>query len=95
MIPADSFEHPSLSYIDLDLGQCPTGKPPPKRPAEKETIYKTVDFDATEAFNRTKQVVESERFAAQAAAAAAAQAAAAAAAAATAANTTLDASFCN
>jgi len=61
MIPADSFEHPSLSYIDLDLGGSPSSKPPPKskKVPEKETIYKTVDFEKTEAFNRTKQVVES------------------------------------
>lgn len=85
MIPADSFEHPSLSYIDLDLGRLGGGetKPPPKKRPEKETIYKEVDFEKTEAFNRTKQVVESERFAAAAAAAAAA------------AGTPLDASFCN
>ena len=57
-IPADSFEHPSLSYINLDLSQCPIGKPPPKSPAEKNTIYKGVDFEKTEAFNRTEQVGE-------------------------------------
>ena len=81
MIPADSFEHPSLSYIDLDLKRLGGGdaKPPPKKNPEKETIYKEVDFEKTEAFNRTKQVVESERAKAAAAGAAAA----------------LDASFCN
>ena len=63
IIPADSFEHPSFSYIDLDLSNGASSKPPPKKPVdEKETIYKTVDFEKTDAFNRTKQVVESERY---------------------------------
>lgn len=81
MIPAESFEHPSISYIDLDLppenadggvvgagpGQgvvsChPKGPLPLKiNGTQSTTIYRTVDFVKTNAFNRTKQKIESER----------------------------------
>ena len=72
MIPANNYEHSSISYIDLDL-------PPPKsetlssssedrgldfrsRPeADAEdpgTAYKKIDFVKTQAFNTTRQTVE-------------------------------------
>ena len=67
MIPADSFEHPSVSYIDLDLPRTdesdnlsvPT-KPAPV-PDHSSTIYKTIDIEKTDAFNRTKRDREKQR----------------------------------
>ncbi|XP_037087610.1 GRB2-associated-binding protein 2-like [Pollicipes pollicipes] len=57
-----------VQYLDLDLGETgETGSPrsPAKTPLGREastgTVYKTVDFVKTEAFNKTRQSVELER----------------------------------
>ena len=72
MIPAKEYEHPSLAYIDLDLPKDddvfnpPTGSS--SRAAaikaqqdESSTIYKTVDFEMTKAFNQIRKDVEEEK----------------------------------
>ena len=68
MIPAKSYEQPSLAYIDLDLPPkdddvFPTPAPVSKVPQSNEssTIYKTVDFEMTKAFNQTRKDVEEKR----------------------------------
>ena len=57
-----------VQYLDLDLGDAAdAGSPrsPAKTPLGREastgTVYKTVDFVKTEAFNKTRQSVELER----------------------------------
>jgi len=66
MIPAQDMIGHSIEYLDLDL---PSGHPKsseqPEARSEVEdagTVYKTVDFVKTEAFNKTKQNVEDERY---------------------------------
>jgi len=72
MIPAKNYEHPSLAYIDLDLPKDDEVFTPPSRTAtmnkktsqnfaESETIYKTVDFERTKAFNQTRKDREETR----------------------------------
>jgi len=69
MIPAKSYEQPSLAYIDLDLPKDDEVFTPPSRSAaalkkaqeESSTIYKTVDFEMTKAFNQTRKDVEEKR----------------------------------
>lgn len=63
-IPASNRRLVVLQYLDLDLEAkesfssttLPTIQSPPN-----STVYKTVDFLKTEAFNRTRQRVEEER----------------------------------
>ena len=65
MIPAGSFEHPSLSYIDLAFPkeEGKKSEEPVKIVGNQSTTsYITVDFLKTEAFNRTKREIESERY---------------------------------
>lgn len=73
MIPAKNYDKATLAYIDLDLpkteddvfsppGLQASSKFRPQKPSEvASTIYKTVDFEKTEAFNRTKREIETER----------------------------------
>ena len=58
-----------MKYLDLDL-ECDTGssaastaqtQKSPERAQPTGTVYKTVDFVKTVAFNRTRQEVEEER----------------------------------
>lgn len=58
-----------MQYLDLDLewdaasGAASTTQIPksPERVQPTSTVYKTVDFVKTEAFNRTRQEVEEVR----------------------------------
>uniref|UniRef100_A0A1B6D503 PH domain-containing protein n=1 Tax=Clastoptera arizonana TaxID=38151 RepID=A0A1B6D503_9HEMI len=56
-----------IHYLDLDLDSSeacsahPTTPPTPMPMTPSPTVYKTVDFLKTEAFNRTRQLVEEER----------------------------------
>lgn len=53
-----------LQYLDLDLDvsdNFATTTLPPAQSPPNTTVYKTVDFLKTEAFNRTRQRVEEER----------------------------------
>ncbi|XP_043188993.1 GRB2-associated-binding protein 1-like isoform X2 [Amphibalanus amphitrite] len=59
-----------VQYLDLDLADAAAAAPaPPRSPAKTPlgreastgTVYKTVDFVKTEAFNKTRQSVELER----------------------------------
>ncbi|XP_018344167.1 PREDICTED: GRB2-associated-binding protein 2 [Trachymyrmex septentrionalis] len=53
-----------LQYLDLDLETTESFNSstlPPAQPLPSTTVYKTVDFVKTEAFNRTRQRVEEER----------------------------------
>lgn len=54
---------PEIQYLDLDLesdvGTATSGSTQTAVPTT--TVYKTVDFLKTEAFNRTRQEVEEER----------------------------------
>lgn len=67
--PKGSFRKPEIQYLDLDLDpsdqNSPSTPPAQQTSAPKSplptTIYKTVDFLKTEAFNRTRQKVEEER----------------------------------
>jgi len=76
MIPAKSYEQPSLAYIDLDLPKVDDDVfTPPSRTAtinkkssnpnfsteKNETIYKEVDFEKTKAWNLTRKDREGER----------------------------------
>jgi len=77
MIPAKSYEQPSLAYIDLDLPKIEDEvfTPPSrtttinKKPSlnqnfateKNETIYKEVDFEKTKAWNLTRKDREGER----------------------------------
>ena len=75
MIPAKSYEQPSLAYIDLDLPKVDDDVfTPPSRTAtinkkssnpnfsteKNETIYKEVDFEKTKAWNLTRKDREGE-----------------------------------
>ena len=66
-VPATRFQE--LQYLDLDL-ECDTGSSAtstaqshksPERVQPTGTVYKTVDFVKTVAFNRTRQEVEEVR----------------------------------
>ena len=63
-IPASNRRLLVLQYLDLDLETSENFNsstlPPPQSPLAS-TVYKTVDFLKTEAFNRTRQRVEEER----------------------------------
>jgi len=65
MIPAQEMLDQSVQYLDLDL---PTASPETEATAlqqktrQTNTVYKTVDFLKTEAFNRTRQKVEEYRY---------------------------------
>lgn len=52
-----------IQYLDLDLDTADTlpSTPPAAQVTPTPTVYKTVDFLKTEAFNRTRQKVEEER----------------------------------
>ena len=52
-----------LQYLDLDLEATESFTSPalPATQSPSSTVYKTVDFLKTEAFNRTRQRVEEER----------------------------------
>lgn len=67
-IPATRFQE--LQYLDLDLECCDAGssvasttqtQKSPERVQPTSTVYKTVDFVKTVAFNRTRQEVEEVR----------------------------------
>ena len=66
-IPATRFE--DLQYLDLDLETDASNNTAlslqiaklPEKPQITGTVYKTVDFVKTEAFNRTRQEVEKDR----------------------------------
>jgi len=74
MIPADAFEHHHVSYVDLDL---PRNEPSDvnavgsrshlsqssglESDADPDSIYKTIDVEKTDAFNKTKRDIESQR----------------------------------
>ncbi|XP_058804375.1 GRB2-associated-binding protein 2-like isoform X2 [Phymastichus coffea] len=63
-IPASSRKFVDLQYLDLDLESSQTSNAPtllPVQSSPSSTVYKTVDFVKTEAFNRTRQRVEEER----------------------------------
>merc|ERR1719232_199391 len=74
MIPASELHENAVEYLDLDLP--PTDSSLVDVPGggsnlidrqhnlakEKETVYKTVDFVKTEAFNRTRQKVEEYKY---------------------------------
>ena len=77
MIPAKSYEQPSLAYIDLDLPKVDDDVfTPPSRTAtinkkssnpnfsteKNETIYKEVDFEKTKAWNLTRKDRSYSRF---------------------------------
>ena len=71
MIPAKSYEQPSLAYIDLDLPKDDEVFSPPSRSTmaalkkardeESSTIYRPIDFEQTKAFNQTRKDVEEKR----------------------------------
>lgn len=58
-----------VQYLDLDLAEAAAEAGSPRSPAKTPvgrqastgTVYKTVDFVKTEAFNKTRQSVEQER----------------------------------
>ncbi|NP_001135927.1 daughter of sevenless-like [Nasonia vitripennis] len=63
-IPASSRKFVDIQYLDLDLGTSDNSSAltgPPAQSPPSSTVYKTVDFLKTEAFNRTRQRVEEER----------------------------------
>lgn len=63
-IPASNRRLLVLQYLDLDLetSESLNNSIPPAPPSPlANTVYKTVDFIKTEAFNRTRQRVEEER----------------------------------
>ncbi|XP_015118367.1 GRB2-associated-binding protein 2 isoform X1 [Diachasma alloeum] len=63
-IPASNRRLVVLQYLDLDLGATENfanAALPPAQSPPNSTVYKTVDFLKTEAFNRTRQRVEEER----------------------------------
>ncbi|XP_012543648.1 GRB2-associated-binding protein 2-like [Monomorium pharaonis] len=63
-IPASSNRLVVLQYLDLDLEATESFNSsalPPAQSLPNTTVYKTVDFVKTEAFNRTRQRVEEER----------------------------------
>ncbi|XP_053973774.1 protein daughter of sevenless-like isoform X2 [Hylaeus anthracinus] len=63
-IPASNRSLVVLQYLDLDLEATESftsSSLPPTQSPPNTTVYKTVDFLKTEAFNRTRQRVEEER----------------------------------
>ncbi|CAL7937043.1 unnamed protein product [Xylocopa violacea] len=63
-IPASNRSLVVLQYLDLDLEtkeNFTSSSLPPTQAPPNTTVYKTVDFLKTEAFNRTRQRVEEER----------------------------------
>ncbi|XP_012255741.1 GRB2-associated-binding protein 2 [Athalia rosae] len=61
-IPASHRSMEALQYLDLDLGASFMSPPlPSAQSPPNTTVYKTVDFFKTKAFNRTRQRVEEER----------------------------------
>ncbi|XP_029155808.1 protein daughter of sevenless [Nylanderia fulva] len=63
-IPASNRRLVVLQYLDLDLEATESFSSstlPPAQSPPNTTVYKTVDFLKTEAFNRTRQRVEEER----------------------------------
>jgi len=66
MIPCQDMIGQSVEYLDLDLPNPPnSAEQQAKENKEAEhpgTVYKTVDFIKTEAFNRTKKNVEEKRY---------------------------------
>lgn len=63
-IPASNRRLVVLQYLDLDLEATEnfsSSSLPPTQSPPSTTVYKTVDFLKTEAFNRTRQRVEEER----------------------------------
>ncbi|XP_047370470.1 proteoglycan 4 isoform X3 [Vespa velutina] len=63
-IPASNRRLVVLQYLDLDLEATESfasSTLPPAQSPPNTTVYKTVDFLKTEAFNRTRQRVEEER----------------------------------
>ncbi|KAG7198194.1 hypothetical protein KM043_005606 [Ampulex compressa] len=63
-IPASNRRLVVLQYLDLDLEATEnftSSTLPPIQSTPNTTVYKTVDFLKTEAFNRTRQRVEEER----------------------------------
>jgi hypothetical protein len=74
MIPADAFEHHHVSYVDLDLPRKEDNDhlvnvsrfhnpqvSGPSSDTDPDTIYKTIDVEKTDAFNKTKRDIESQR----------------------------------
>ncbi|PSN37264.1 hypothetical protein C0J52_17319 [Blattella germanica] len=65
VVSATRFEE--IQYLDLDLdcdaanGGASASPKSPERSQPTSTVYKTVDFVKTEAFNRTRQEVEKDR----------------------------------
>lgn len=65
MIPAQDMRDQAVQYLDLDLPMTDTslGEGERKnRNNDVSTVYKTVDFLKTEAFNRTRQTVEKNKY---------------------------------
>ncbi|XP_023342833.1 uncharacterized protein LOC111712455 isoform X2 [Eurytemora carolleeae] len=65
MIPAQDMHGHSVEYLDLDLprgNQEPSDDAKQTKHEDSSTVYKTVDFVKTEAFNRTKKNVEQKRY---------------------------------
>lgn len=65
-IPASTRRLLHLQYLDLDLEKSENGNNAASAQASSQaslatTVYKTVDFIKTEAFNRTRQKVEQDR----------------------------------
>jgi len=65
MIPAHDMRDQAVQYLDLDLPMIDpsfseTGVQ--VRNSDESTVYKTVDFIKTEAFNRTRQKVEEYKY---------------------------------
>ena len=73
LIPAQDMDRDNaVQYLDLDLPACPLGQASPasgsldrvtrQQHDQPATVYKTVDFIKTEAFNRTRQTVEEYKY---------------------------------
>jgi len=66
MIPAHDMRDQAVQYLDLDLPVTDTSLSEierfPNRINDSPTVYKTVDFIKTEAFNRTRQKVEEYKY---------------------------------
>jgi len=66
MIPAHDMRDQAVQYLDLDLPITDTSIGDVERIQNRNndvsTVYKTVDFLKTEAFNRTRQKVEEYKY---------------------------------
>jgi len=66
MIPAQDMRDQAVQYLDLDLPVTDTSMGEVERIQSRNndvsTVYKTVDFLKTEAFNRTRQKVEEYKY---------------------------------